>query len=304
MKSFRFGFNLLAMLCMVLAFSGVVHAQATRTWVSGVGDDANPCSRTAPCKTFAGAISKTAAGGEIDCLDPGGFGTLTITKSIIIDCRSGLGSVLSSGVQGFVISANAASDVITLRNLAVNGAGSTLGTNGVNVLAAKEVHLENVTINNFSNAGVLVGTSAATKVTLVNVTIADAQAGVVASASSGAAGVSLDHVNISNITSDAIRGGSNSLITVHASTISGCSVGVNQSSGTGSEVLISESTISHSSTVALMSVSSGYIGISGSTLTYNNLIYNTNGGTILTGGDNVAFGNSGTGATSGSLPKV
>src|SRR5438477_3797204 len=47
-------------------------AQATRTWVSGVGDDVNPCSRTAPCKTFAGAISKTAGGGEIDVLDPGG----------------------------------------------------------------------------------------------------------------------------------------------------------------------------------------------------------------------------------------
>ena len=59
-------------------------AQATRTWVSGVGDDANPCSRTAPCKTFAGAISKTAPAGEIDALDSGGFGTITITKAISI----------------------------------------------------------------------------------------------------------------------------------------------------------------------------------------------------------------------------
>ncbi|HYP49581.1 MAG TPA: hypothetical protein VEQ34_01475, partial [Pyrinomonadaceae bacterium] len=62
-----------------------VQAQATRTWVSGVGDDVNPCSRTAPCKTFAGAISKTAKGGQISILDPGGFGTLTITKSITVD---------------------------------------------------------------------------------------------------------------------------------------------------------------------------------------------------------------------------
>src|ERR1700742_1432824 len=74
-------------------------AQATRTWVSGVGDDVNPCSRTAPCKTFAGAISKTAAGGEIDCLDPGGFGTVTITKSITIDCHEIYGSVLVSGTN-------------------------------------------------------------------------------------------------------------------------------------------------------------------------------------------------------------
>ena len=63
----------------------VANAQATRTWISGVGDDANPCSRTAPCKTFAGAISKTAAGGEIDVLDPGGFGAVTITKAITLD---------------------------------------------------------------------------------------------------------------------------------------------------------------------------------------------------------------------------
>jgi len=41
------------------------HAQAVRTWVSGTGDDANPCSITSPCRTFAGAISKTQAGGVI-----------------------------------------------------------------------------------------------------------------------------------------------------------------------------------------------------------------------------------------------
>ena len=61
-------------LTVVLLWAGLAGAQASRTWVSGVGDDANPCSRTAPCKTFAGAISKTAAGGEIDALDPAGYG--------------------------------------------------------------------------------------------------------------------------------------------------------------------------------------------------------------------------------------
>src|SRR6202043_1176531 len=96
-------------------------AQATRTWVSGVGDDANPCSRTAPCKTFAGAISKTAAGGEIDALDPGGFGALTITKAITIDGGGGqVASVLVSGTPGITISAGSADRVI-LRNLAING---------------------------------------------------------------------------------------------------------------------------------------------------------------------------------------
>jgi hypothetical protein len=84
-------------------------AQATRTWVSGVGDDANPCSRTAPCKTFAGAISKTATGGEINCLDPGGFGGVTITKSIQIICQVEAG-VLVSGTNAIIVNAAAARD--------------------------------------------------------------------------------------------------------------------------------------------------------------------------------------------------
>src|SRR5580698_2714075 len=105
------GTILLPVLCTVPA-----HAQATRTWVSGVGDDANPCSRTAPCMTFAGAITKTAAGGEIDALDPGGFGGLTITKSITIDGGGGqVASVMVSGNTGILVSAGA-TDIVTIRN--------------------------------------------------------------------------------------------------------------------------------------------------------------------------------------------
>src|SRR6476620_8571994 len=94
--------RMMKVLTVVLLWAGLAQAQATRTWVSGVGDDVNPCSRTAPCKTFAGAISKTAAGGEIDALDPGGFGAVTITKSITIDGTdgAGFGSILASSVNG------------------------------------------------------------------------------------------------------------------------------------------------------------------------------------------------------------
>src|ERR671914_454860 len=92
-----------ALALLAVATASAASAQATRTWVSGVGDDVNPCSRTAPCKTFAGAISKTAAGGEINCLDPGGFGTISITKSITIVCRGSQGSILASLTNGIVI---------------------------------------------------------------------------------------------------------------------------------------------------------------------------------------------------------
>src|SRR3954452_23342118 len=86
-----------------LLASAPASAQATRTWVSGVGDDANPCSRTAPCKTFAGAISKTAAGGEMNCLDPGGFGGVTTIKAMTFNCGYTLGSILVAGVPGITV---------------------------------------------------------------------------------------------------------------------------------------------------------------------------------------------------------
>jgi hypothetical protein len=120
-------------------------AQATRTWVSGVGDDANPCSRTAPCKTFPGAISKTAAGGEINCLDPGGFGGVTITKSITIDCTGTFGSTLVSGTNGVVV--NGANVIVTLRGIAINGVGT--GLSGIRFLQGAALHVQNVTVFGF-----------------------------------------------------------------------------------------------------------------------------------------------------------
>jgi hypothetical protein len=135
------------------------HAQATRTWVSGVGDDANPCSRTAPCKTFAGAISKTAPGGEIDCLDPGGFGSLTIVKSMTIDCGTVTGGILAALTNGVIVNAGA-NDKIILRNLVINGTSETqIGINGIRYLSAKELHLDRIVVQGFSTLCVDVGST-------------------------------------------------------------------------------------------------------------------------------------------------
>src|ERR1700756_558888 len=116
MKIFGLLLAIIPVMIGATLFSVPANAQATRTWVSGVGDDANPCSRTAPCKTFAGAISKTATGGEINVLDPGGFGALTITKSITISSVGFEAGVLVSGTNGIVVSAGPA-DSVTLEGL-------------------------------------------------------------------------------------------------------------------------------------------------------------------------------------------
>ena len=142
---------------VVIITATAAQAQATRTWVSGVGADENPCSRTAPCKTFAGAIIKTAVGGFIDVLDPGGFGAVTITKSITIDGSGGpLAGVLAAGTQGIIV--NSATAVVHLRNLSLESPGvgspSPQGLNGVNVIAAAQVHIEKCVISSFSQAAV------------------------------------------------------------------------------------------------------------------------------------------------------
>src|ERR1051326_9604822 len=128
---------------LVAGFATLAQAQATRTWVSGVVDDANPCSRTAPCKTYAGAISKTAAGGEISTLDPGGFGAVTITKSITINGTKGqgFGSILHSGTNGVNVNDSASgspnSIIVTLRDLNINGAGTTTGLRGISMTSGR-----------------------------------------------------------------------------------------------------------------------------------------------------------------------
>ncbi|HEX6741800.1 MAG TPA: right-handed parallel beta-helix repeat-containing protein [Sphingomicrobium sp.] len=134
----------------IVGFASGASAQATRTWVSGVGDDANPCSRTAPCKTFAGAISKTATGGEINAIDPGGFGAVTINKSITIDGNSTQAGILALNTNGIIV--NGPAVTVNLRNLSINGANGTTG-NGIRILQAGAVNIDNVNIMNFAGTG-------------------------------------------------------------------------------------------------------------------------------------------------------
>src|SRR5712691_1571942 len=130
-------------------------AQAARTWVSGLGDDANMasnCSRSMPCKTFGAAISKTTVGGEINCLDPGGFGQVGITFTITISCEAATGGILApNNATGVLIDDNdTGTAVVTLRGLDIDGQGS--GQFGLWINSAKAVHIENSTIRNFRGA--------------------------------------------------------------------------------------------------------------------------------------------------------
>ena len=140
-------------LTLALVIAPSMFAQATRTWVSGVGDDANPCSRTAPCKTFAGAISKTAAGGEISVLDPGGYGAVNITKSITLNGAGTLASILFSGTNGIIV--NGAGIIVNVKDISLNGGTPTSpGVNGIRIIQAASVNVIGCDIFNFSAAGI------------------------------------------------------------------------------------------------------------------------------------------------------
>jgi hypothetical protein len=169
-----------ALVLTLLALPSSAFGQATRTWVSGVGDDANPCSRTAPCKTFAGAISKTAPGGEMNVIDPGGFGGVTITKSLTIRGRGPTAGALVSLTNGIVINA-AATDKVTIDGLDINGIGTGAQTSlsGIKVLSASRVNIVNNEIYRFQSGVTVAPTSANTRVMIKNNHIFDNGIGII-----------------------------------------------------------------------------------------------------------------------------
>jgi hypothetical protein len=151
MKYLRIALGIVAVALVALVMVPDAQAQATRTWVSGVGDDVNPCSRTAPCKTFAGAISKTAAHGEISVLDPGGFGAVTIGKSMTINGDGTLAGILAAGVNGIIVNLPATTDKVNIRSITINGANT--GLNGIRHIGVGTLNVQNVAIYGFNSSG-------------------------------------------------------------------------------------------------------------------------------------------------------
>lgn len=287
--------------------AGAAHAQATRTWVSGVGDDANPCSRTAPCKTFAGAISKTATGGEIDALDPAGFGAVTVTKSITLDGGGGqVASLLVAGTNGVTV--NAAGAVVTLRNLSFQGleqSSGSPGSNGIQLLNAKALHIEHCTIQNFGLNGINVATSSAAQV-FVDDTVSRGNAGnglnIVASNVNVRVSVNNSHFHNNN---NGVFSGDFSTTTVRNSDASGNAMsGFTASGAAGSATLNLVDSLATNNLASGVNAGGGasaaQIRMSNVTIASNiaGLIIGSNG-TIVSFGNNQ---NTGTGAPSSTVP--
>jgi len=313
MNSFR-KFLLAALAILGVAFAMPALAQATRTWVSGVGNDADPCSRTAPCKTFAGAISKTATGGEINCLDPGGFGAISITKSITIDCTGTLGGQLSSSTTGVTV--NGANANVVLRGLTINGAPPTLpGVNGVRFFLGASLTIQDVLIQNFNSTaagagfGLQINPSSVAELYVTDVTIvqnghATGGGGInIAPTGTGAIRASLTNVRVINnrgvgmTISTTGNSGPGTAVEVDGGVFSGNTgngITVNTPAGTasGNLMLVNSRVANNTATGVAATGPTGFTRIGNSTITGNVTGISFSGGaTLLSFGDNRLTGN-------------
>ena len=295
MNKFRFAFQAFALVGLFFAFSVIANAQATRTWVSGVGDDVNPCSRTAPCKTFAGAISKTATNGEINCLDPAGYGAINITKSITIDCEDTQGSILASLVNGVIV--NGANIDVKLRGISINGAGN--GINCVRVLGSGtvKVTLDEIVCANFATHGISIETSTGTsKVVVWNSSFRNNAGNGINTfvTGTGATEVTVDSSLFSN-NNIGVNFGVAAKGSVNDSTVSSNTTGV-QASGSTSFLAVNNSQVTNNTT-GVLAGSSATIRIGGNLITGNGT--GLSGTNIFTWGSNFVDGNTVNGTNNG-----
>ncbi len=295
----------------LFALATAAQAQATRTWVSGVGDDVNPCSRTAPCKTFAGAISKTAKDGEISVLDPGGYGAVTITKSIYINGThgAGYGSILNTLTTGVNVNITDALDVrkaVRLRALDINGAAQ--GINGVSILAANDVWIEDSVIDgntgngSTSGIGVRVATSATCSLYISDTVIHKNVTGVRVAATSGFAVLNLRNCNIEGNTTG-VEASTNGFVTIESSRIASNDSNAVLTSAAGSQLNVRDSVISNNGMAINAAAGSTVRALS------NLLLNNTTGfgGTtsaIQSDGQNRSAGNTTPGSPGGGLVTI
>jgi hypothetical protein len=261
-----------------LAVPALAHAQATRTWVSGVGDDVNPCSRTAPCKTFAGAISKTAAGGEISVLDPGGYGAVTITKSITINGDGTLAGILAAGTNGIIVNAGV-NDVVTIRSISINGAGT--GLNGIRYLAGKQLTVDNVTIEGFTTRGIDMSLTNNGNLFVQDTTITRVPTGIRVATTVGQAVAILANVHLEG-TTNGYDGAGNSFATISDSVIS-------RNTGTGIVASAATAVVNvEGCVIAFNSVNGINASVSGSIIRVSdNSIFNNSTGITFVGGATV-----------------
>jgi hypothetical protein len=305
MKKVHTIFKALLLCSFTLGFVSVVQGQAIRTWVTGGGDDTNPCSRTQPCSTFSGAISKTAVNGEINCITPGGFGAVTITKSITIDCHEVFAGANHSATQGVLINFDsfAGTDIrksVRLRN--INYQGSDTGTRSIRILGAasagSRVHVEDCLLDgNFgpTGRGIEDTRSGGGSLLVTNTTIRNMAGTAISHAPPGGSAridIAIDNVRIFNcLFGVAISNGGNMVIT--NSVIASCvNAGLYSEGPLVASTLNASNVVLNNNGIGIQQTPGGTIRVGNSEIT--NSTINGTSGTVNSYGNNRVAGNAGT----------
>ena len=282
------------------ATAAPANAQATRTWVAGTGSDANSCSRSAPCATFAGAFAKTAAGGEINCVDAGGFGAVSISKAITIDCGGAGGSILANGVTGVSVAAGV-NDKIVLRNLNIQGVGT--GPNGIRFTGGLHLTVDNVTITNFTSRGIDVDKSASGNLYVRDTRIANVPTGVRVFTGAGGINAQLDNVHIDNVSTAGLEVASGSTIASISNSVISNAGGSGLLMSGGGFINASRSTIAKSGIGVNSNAPAGSIRVSAMNLQDNTTAFAfVAGSTISSAGNNKVIGTVGALPNGGAIP--
>jgi hypothetical protein len=293
----------LAIICGCLV-TGVatLNAQATRTWVSGVGDDANPCSRTAPCKTFAGAISKTAEGGEIDVLDPGGFGSVTITKAMTLDGThgSGFGSILNAGnIAGVTVNVTGGTfvntAVVTLRGLYFQAAsqspsGTGTSSNGINYLKADRVIVSDCHFENQGNAGIRVSVSTSAALFVLNSEFSNVGTGISVNSTAGTMVLEADNISVEGSANGVVLTAASGFGLVTNSNLSRNIGGSAAQAGSGCTLNLTH-THFHANTTAINALAGSTVRVNECELFDNAAGFAGNASSFQSGGNNKLAGN-------------
>jgi hypothetical protein len=296
--------------CVLVASASLLQAQATRTWVSGVGDDANPCSRTAPCKTFAGAISKTAEGGEIDALDPGGFGGVTINKALTIEGThgEGFGSILNASVTGVGINITTGTHindaVVILRSLYIQGASQspsgTAASRGVNYIRGARVFIDDCHFENQTTSGITANLASAGALFVRDCDFENTNVAITATTT--VAPLFVDATNISvhgNTDGVLFNGGSSGTVT---NSFFSRVIGGNAISAAANGTIVN---VTHchfrSNTTGINAVAGSSVRVNENELFDNVSGFGGNASSFQTGNNNKLLGNGGVAPTGGSL---
>jgi Right handed beta helix region len=285
MTTIKISAPLVGAMIIIASLHTVAHASATltRTYVSRTGVDSNPCTAPLPCQTFQAALALTVAGGEIYVLDSANYGPVTINKAVTITSEGAVAGIVAGSGVGITISAGA-NDVINLRGLEIDG--SNTGSVGIQFNSGQSLNIQKSVIRNFTGSGITFAPSGTSSLFVIDTNLINNLCSGI-SLTNSATGA-LSRVNLNQNGVGVLAYGSGVSLTVTDTVAGNNTYGIGASS---SAVMVRNSTL-NSNLIGISADQSAMVRVGQSTITANATGWKaTNGGQVLSYGNNNVNGN-------------